>query len=443
MNVDTQNSKILIVDDTPTNLEILSNTLIDANYQVAVALNGESAIAQVKYKPPQLILLDVMMPGIDGFETCTRLKSDPETKEIPIIFMTALTDTKHKVKGLNLGAVDYITKPFQQEEVLARVQVHLQLYQLNRNLEQQVALRTTELTQALANLQQTQLQLIQSEKMSSLGQLVAGVAHEINNPINFIHGNLPHASTYVDDLIRLVNSYQNELLRLYQKYPQENNLQLDSLAEEVEWEFLETDLPKLLTSIQVGANRILNLVQSLRHFSFFEESECKVVDLHQVIDSTLTLSSHRLKAKSHRPAIEVSKQYGNISSVECYPSSLNQAFMHIFTNAIDAFDSSTTKHPQIRIHTEMRDQQWVSIRITHNGNPIPETLPKQLFTPISTLNSSCQKTDLGLSISYQIIVEQHSGDLTYNSLPQTTEFVIQLKIYLQINPKTLRLASSS
>lgn len=160
----TENSVILVVDDSPTNLGVLSNTLVNANFTVAAALTGEQAIEQIKYKPPDLILLDVMMPGIDGFETCRRLKSDPETCDIPIIFMTALSDPLEKSKGLSLGAVDYITKPFQQEEVLARVRVHLQLYNLTRTLEEKVEERTQELTQALHHLHQTQVQLVQREK---------------------------------------------------------------------------------------------------------------------------------------------------------------------------------------------------------------------------------------------------------------------------------------
>ena len=229
---------ILIVDDTPTNLEILSETLADAGFEVATALSGERALNHTKHSEPDLILLDVLMPGIDGFETCFRLKSNPLTSEIPIIFMTALANIDQKVKGLSLGAVDYITKPFQKEEVLARIKVHLDLrnlakdlakknqllqekieekttlektlQQLNQDLENRVEERTSELKQALKSLQDAQLKLIQSEKMSTLGQLVAGVAHEMNNPVGFILGNLNQAQTYLQDLLEILHLYQQQ-----------------------------------------------------------------------------------------------------------------------------------------------------------------------------------------------------------------------------------------
>lgn len=199
---------ILVVDDTPTNIQVLFDLLDVSGYRVAIAKSGESALKRMQNSLPDLILLDVMMPGIDGFETCRQLKASAATRDIPVIFMTALSDTVDKVKGLKLGAVDYITKPIQHEEVLARIDVHLQLRHLQQNLEAQVAARTTELTDALETLQQAQLQLVQSEKMSSLGQLVAGIAHEINNPINFIYGNLKPASGYVDDLLELLRYSQ-------------------------------------------------------------------------------------------------------------------------------------------------------------------------------------------------------------------------------------------
>ena len=200
--------KILIVDDNPTNLKVLSDALRDQGRTTLVATDGESAIEQVDYALPDLILLDVMMPGIDGFETCRQLKANPRTQRLPIIFMTALSDPVDKVKGLELGAVDYITKPFQHEEVLARIKLHLNLFYLNNRLEQRVLERTQALEGSLNQLQTAQLQLIQSEKMSVLGQLVAGIGHEINNPIGCIDGNIKHAVSHIQDLLGLISLYQ-------------------------------------------------------------------------------------------------------------------------------------------------------------------------------------------------------------------------------------------
>ena len=289
---------ILIVDDSPNNLQILSETLTSAGFEIAVALDGETALEQIAYDPPTLILLDVMMPGMDGFETCRRLKANPTTQEIPIIFMTALTDTIDKVKGLNLGAVDYITKPFQQEEVLARVKVHLKLRTLTKTLEEQntrliqeveqrakaeaalqtlteeleqrVEERTNQLAQALNNWQQAQAMLVQSEKMSSLGQMLAGVAHEINNPITSIHGNLSCASEYSRDLLKLLQLYAEH-------YPNPVSA-IQTRSKEIDLNFLIKDFPKTFKSMELGIERICQIIKSLRNISRIDAGEMMMIE---------------------------------------------------------------------------------------------------------------------------------------------------------------------
>lgn len=422
MNIIPQENAILVVDDTHTNLKILFDLLTEQGYRVAIAKNGEAALEKLESYVPQLILLDVMMPGIDGFETCKRLKANPTTEDIPVIFMTALSDSGNKVKGLNTGAVDYITKPIDHEEVLARIQIHLQLRNL-KTLEGIVAQRTTELTQTLENLKSAQVQLVQKEKMSSLGKLVAGVAHEINNPVNFIHGNLKHIRQYSLGLLQLVELYQKH-------YPQPEK-EIQDCAEELELEFLQEDLSKIISSMAIGSDRIRQIVLSLRNFSRLDEAEFKPVDLHEGIESTLLILNHRFKALSKHPAIEVMRKYDELPMVNCYSSKLNQVFMNILANAIDALEESFVSgntQPQIVISTSKLLNQWIEIRIADNGNGISEEIISKIFDPFFTTKPIGSGTGLGLSISHQIITEKHGGKLECYSTPnQGTEFVIQIK----------------
>ncbi|MBD2605291.1 hybrid sensor histidine kinase/response regulator [Scytonema hofmannii FACHB-248] len=394
----TYQDTILIVDDIPTNIKVLLDFLDDSNFNVSVAKNGESALKKAQEELPQLILLDVMMPGIDGFETCRRLKANPKTREIPVIFMTALSDVVDKVKGLQLGAVDYITKPFQHQEVLARINVHLEL-------------------------RKTQLKLIQQEKMSSLGQLVAGVAHEINNPVNFIEGNLHFAAKYIEQLLKM--------LHLYEIYTSNYIPEIQDYSRKIELAFIKKDLSKLLTSMRVGTQRIQEIVRSLRIFSHLDEAEPKAVNLHDGIDSTLMILGIRLKQAQNYSEIEVVKEYGNLPSVECCAGQINQVFMNILANAIDAIQESfVQKKGQIRITTEVTpDEKSVLIRIADNGVGISGDVIQKIFDQFFTTKSVGNGTGLGLAIAYSIVVEKHGGNLTCHSkLGEGTEFIITLPL---------------
>ncbi|MDX2096468.1 MAG: response regulator [Leptolyngbyaceae cyanobacterium bins.59] len=426
---------ILVVDDTPANLDVIAEALDDAGFEVAIATDGERAIRQAGLSHPDLILLDVMMPGIDGFETCRRLKASATTCDIPIIFMTALSDTLDKVKGFELGAVDYVTKPFQEAELLARVTTQLKLRHLHHTLEQQVEKRTSELQKALVQVKQSQMQLVQSEKMAVLGQLVAGVAHEINNPVNFIHGNLTHVQSYVEDLLSFV--------RLCEQHKANLPPELQYAATDLDLEFIQSDLPKTLKSMKVGTHRICEIVRSLRNFSRLDEAEWKAVDIHEGIDSTLLILQHRLKSKPDHPEIQIVQEYGQLPLVECYAGSLNQVFMNILANAIDALEEVSTHHTsaenqahpgRITIQTTMIDSQWVQITIADNGTGIPKETEQRIFDPFFTTKPVGKGTGMGLSISYQIVTEKHQGKLICHSTPgQGTKFMIQIPVRQQIH----------
>ncbi|MHC5850948.1 hybrid sensor histidine kinase/response regulator [Nostoc sp.] len=410
---------VLIVDDNPANLQVLSSFLDQSSFEVWAARRGEKALQLLENDDlPDLILLDVMMPGIDGFETCKQLKSNPRVQDIPVIFMTALSEIADKVKGLQLGAVDYITKPFQHEEVLVRIENHLKL----RNL-------TKTLIAKNAELQQTQTQLIQAEKVAALGQLTAGIAHEVNNPINFIAGNLNFVEQYVQEVVTL--------LHLYQKYLPNPPDEIQTVIQKNDLNFLLGDLSKIIQSMQVGTDRVTEIVSYLNNFSRHREAGKKLVNLHEGLESTLLILGHRFKRNAHHPAIQLVKDYGDLPLVECFPGEINQVFMNLISNAIDAIEE-TNKNKDIdtiyqnpgviKIKTQAIGEQ-VFLRVADNGSGIDKADQTKIFDAFYTTKPVGKGTGLGLSIAYQIVVNNHHGKLTYHSLPgEGIEFIIELPI---------------
>jgi signal transduction histidine kinase len=289
------------------------------------------------------------------------------------------------------------------------------------------------LQKALEELKQTQTQLIQTEKMSSLGQLVAGVAHEINNPVNFIYGNLKHASEYTEHLLHLI--------ALYQDSNPSPKPEIQNYIEEIELEYLLEDLPKLFSSMQLGANRIREIILSLRSFSRLDEADMKSVDIHEGIESTLLILQNRLNKKVDDSGIQVIKKYGKLPLVECYPGQLNQVFMNVIANAIDALERRDSHRSQtqmkensstIFIVTEVIDRDWIRIRIADNGTGVTEEVHTKLFDPFFTTKPIGSGTGLGLSISYQIVVKKHGGQLNcVSALGQGAEFIIEIPVNQQ------------
>ncbi|NJR38681.1 MAG: sensor histidine kinase [Leptolyngbyaceae cyanobacterium CSU_1_4] len=308
-----------------------------------------------------------------------------------------------------------------QQALSDRQAAEFQLKQQAQNLEQ-----------ALNELQLTQSQLVQSEKMSSLGQLVAGIAHEINNPVSFIYGNINHVEAYFHSLLSLIAHYQTH-------YPNPDLIITRTIAA-IELDFLRDDLPKLLESMRRGTERIKKIVLSLRNFARMDESEFKAVDLHEGIESTLMILENRLKAQSHRSSIKIIREYEDLPLVECYAGQMNQVFINILVNAIDAFDERKqddnlledkleNQQNYIRIITSVLDDQFVTIRFLDNGSGIAEADQKRLFDPFFTTKPVGKGTGMGLAIAYQTVTERHGGTLEcLSSVGQGSEFIIRIPL---------------
>ncbi len=326
---------------------------------------------------------------------------------------------------------------WQEDEIDLLVQIGTQLGVGIQQAEllEQTQRQKEELAQTLKELQKAQTQLIQSEKMAGLGQLVAGIAHEINNPITFIYGNISHLNEHTNNLLRFLDFYQ-------QKYPQAV-AEIENQAAELDLDFIVDDLPKILASISMGANRISQLVLSLRNFSRLDESGMKYVDLHEGIDSTLSILKHRLQPHGDSFSIEVVKEYSDLPPVLCYAAQMNQVFMNIFNNAIDSLEQSVangiiTAQPHISICTEVIAQNRISIRIFDNGCGVPKNLRSRIFEPFFTTKEPGKGTGLGLSISYQIVVEKHGGKIEcVSESDHGCEFCLEIPIQQSVISKVL------
>ncbi|MBW4522696.1 MAG: response regulator [Scytolyngbya sp. HA4215-MV1] len=416
-----QHADILIVDDVPNNIRFLSNFLLDRGYQVRKAISGQMALRTIDALIPDLVLLDVNLPDISGYEVCRELKENPLTNSIPIVFLSAGNDAIDKIKAFEAGASDYITKPFHLEEVLVRIQTQLTIQALQKELRMQ----NEQLKDALQDLKVAQANLVQQEKMATLRKVVAGVAHEVNNPLSFIACNIKPAQDHIQQLVSLIELYQ-------QKFG-DTDPEIQAWLEEMDLEFVTSDLRSILASMGNGTDRIRTVMLALRIFTRLDESGIKQIDIHENLNSVLALLRHRLDDREDGIQIQVQKDYGALPLITCYAEQFNQVMFNLLCNAIDAINAkfAQTTHypttPEISIRTRLGEDRILTVSIKDNGIGIPKIIQSRIFEPFFTTKLAGQGVGLGLATSLRIIEEIHGGRLIYTSVEnEGTEFVIQM-----------------
>lgn len=464
---------ILVVDDTPDNLRLLVGLLTAQGYKIRPVTSGKMALSAAQGMPPDLILLDINMPEMNGYQVCEQLKAEERTRDIPVIFLSALNDVFDKVKAFAVGGVDYITKPFQVEEVLARINTHLALRSLQNHLQQ----KNHDLEQTLQELQSTQTQLIQSEKMAVLGQLVANVAHEMNTPLGAIRSSAGNIATFLHHSLEALPQFlhslsperQQDFFNLLNRSLQSNgnflslsskekrqykrnliqqlealaiadaDIVADTLIDTGIYDDLLSLLPLLqdpnsrtilntayeLVSIQkstqtiiTASDRAAKVVLALKSYAHQDSTGTKVqASLIDGIETALTLYYNQLKHE-----VEVIRQYVELPLVPCFPDELNQVWTNLIQNALQAMSYKGT----LTIATAQLSDR-VQISITDTGSGIPEDIQAKIFEPFFTTKRMGEGSGLGLSIA-QKIIEKHSGDISVDSIPGKTTFTVSLPL---------------
>lgn len=407
-------STILIVDDEPLFLNALGE-LLRPHYHIRVANSGERALAALVNEPrPDLVLLDVLMPEMDGFEVLRRIQADESLHEIPVIFITALHDDDSEQHGLALGAVDYVHKPLKNLTVLSRVRAQLDAKAARDMLRKNNLRLTDQVAQGACALEQAQKQLLQVEKMAAMGQLAAGIAHEINNPVGFVGSNLTTLETYLQDIFAIVGAYEHAAAL-------ESGPEFDTaraMQRDLDYDFIKKDTVDLLAESRDGIGRVRQIVRDLKDFSHMGGTDWQWADLHQGLDSTLNIVWNELKYHC-----VVSKKYGALPKVYCLPNQLNQVFMNLLVNAAQAMEKRGT----ITITTEPVGDAAVRILIEDNGRGIPAASLSRIFDPFYTTKPVGKGTGLGLSLSASII-ERHNGLIEVSSEVGKTVFAITLPV---------------
>jgi signal transduction histidine kinase len=474
LDPETSKGNLLIVDDTPANLRLLSNILKEQGYQVRPTPSGELALSAALGIPPDLILLDINMPQMDGYEVCERLKANDRTCHIPVIFISALNDILDKVKAFNVGGVDYITKPFQVEEVLARVETHLSLCRLQQSLQE----KNRDLVTTLEQLQITQNELIQSEKMAALGQLIAGIAHEINTPLGAIRSSVENIAEFLTSsieqlpgffqglspernqdflaLLKRSNSQQQvlssrekrQIKRTLTEQLKELGVQdTDTLATmlvgigvlddlEVFRSLIEDEnntlilknayeissLQRSTRTIVTASDRAAKVIFALKTYARQDLSgERAIANLTDGLEMVLTLYQNQLKM-----GVDVIRSYGEIPAISCYPDELNQVWTNLIHNALQAMKNKGT----LAIGVKQQDQ-YIAVSITDSGAGIPSEIQSKIFTPFFTTKPPGEGSGLGLDIVKKII-DKHQGKIEVESVPGQTKFIVSLPIEIDL-----------
>lgn len=414
--IETPQARILVVDDNPIDSTVLCR-ILSTHYNVLAAPSGERALQIALTVPqPDLILLDVVMQGMSGYDVLARLRGNPATRDIPLIFVTGLDSAEDEERGLKLGAVDYISKPCRAPIVLARVRTRLELKRARDSLANQNAYLEAEVARRMQENQQVQLQLLQSEKMAAIGQLAAGITHEINNPVGFVSSNLGSLERYMRDIFELLDAYE----ALEKICPDGNTAlaEVRELKQQKNIGFLRTDLVQLITETRQGLTRVSKIVSDLKNFSRTESNDWQWADLHSELDSTLNIVWNEIKYHC-----TLNKDYGDLPKIYCIPSQINQVLLNLLVNAAQAIPEKG----EITIRTgHAGDEAFIAIADTGTGIPA-ENLPK-LFEPFFTTKPVGKGTGLGLSISYGI-VQKHGGRIEVESAEgKGTTFTVWLPI---------------